>query len=151
MFSDIDNLYNQHEARCSGSRIRHDADIPLSTSSLKSEACHDPYDKLKIEYKDIFTLAHSYLSCPDSTSLVENVDDLMKKLLDKASADFEPKVTSTSGSSASACNTDHAVPHYQSRLKLDLSTFSGDVLDWSEVWFIFSTQLNRETSLSEHA
>ena len=78
--------------------------------------CRGSYEKLKFEHEHFF----NPLSCPDVKSLVDNVDYLMKELLDKASADFEAKGTPASGSSAGACSTDHVVPHYQSRLKLDL-------------------------------
>ncbi len=49
----------------------------------------------------------------------------MKKLLDKASTDFEPKATLSTGSSASTTSANHAIPYHQSRLKLDLPTFWG--------------------------
>ncbi len=150
ILDDYECLYNQLQAWCSGCGIRHDSDILLSTSSLNSEVCRDSYDKLKIEYKDFLTSAHSYLSCPDISKLVDSVDVLMKKLLDKASTDFEPKATLSSGSSASTTSANHAIPYHHSRLKLDLPTFSGDVLDWREFWSIFSARLSRETSLSEH-
>ena len=78
------------------------------------------------------------------------VDDLLKKLLDKASSDFEPKVAPTAGSSSSVHSVGSAIPIYQSRLKLDLPTFSGDLLDWREFWSIFSARLSRETCLTEH-
>ena len=143
-------LYNKQQTWCSGSRIRHDANILLSTSSLNSEACRGSYENLKTEYKDFVTSAHSYLSCPDVKNLVDEVDDVFKKLLDNASTDFEPKVKSDTGSSSSSPSADHAIPHYQSRLKLDLPTFSGDLLDWREFWSIFSARLSRETSLTEY-
>ena len=53
---------------------------------------------LELNTRISFTSAHSNLNCPDVAGLVDNVDSLMKKRLDKASADFEPQLTSTSGS-----------------------------------------------------
>ena len=61
----FESLYNQHQTWCSGSSIRYDADILISTSSLNTEACHDSYQKFKIKVKDFVTSAPSYLSCPD--------------------------------------------------------------------------------------
>ena len=147
---DFECLYNKQQTWCSGSRIRHDANILLSTSSLNSEACRGSYENLKTEYKVFVTSAHSYLSCPDIKNLVDKVEDVFKKLLDKASTNFEPKVKSDTESSSSSPSADHVIPHYQSRLKLDLPTFSGDLLDWRKFWSIFSARLSRETSLTEY-
>ena len=91
-FLDDECLYQQ-QMWCSGSCIRHDANILLSTSSL-CEACRGSYENLKNRIQGLVTSAHSYLSCPDDKNLVDEVDDFFKKLLDKASTDFEPKVKS---------------------------------------------------------
>ncbi len=147
LLDDFESLYNQHQAWCTGSRIKHDANILLNTSSLNSEACRESYEKLKLEYKTFVTSTHSYLSCSDIKNVVDEVHELLKQLLDKASLDFEPKVKTTTESST---RVDHVVPHFQSRLKLDLPTFSGDLLDWREFWSIFSARLSRETGLTEH-
>ena len=74
----------------------------------------------------------------------------MKKLLDKASSDLEPKAASSVGGIPSTSTTTPAIPPHRSILKLDLPKFSGDVLDWREFWSIFSARLSRETCLSEH-
>ena len=76
---DFECLYNKQQTWCFSSRIRHDANILLNTSSLNSEACHGSNENLKTEYKDFVTSAHSYLSCPDVKNLVDEVDDVLKK------------------------------------------------------------------------
>ena len=83
-------------------------------------------------------------------TLEDKVDDHFKRLLDKASIDFEPDCTSTIESTSSTSSVECAILHYHSRIKRDLPTFSGDLLDWREFWSIFSARLSRESGLSEH-
>ncbi len=35
-------------------------------------------------------------------------------------------------------------------MKLDLPTYSGDILDWREFWHLFSARIDRETDLSDY-
>ena len=52
-------LYNKQQTWCSCSRIRHDSNILLNTSSLNSEASRGSYVNLKTDYKDFVASAHS--------------------------------------------------------------------------------------------
>ena len=141
----LENLHNMHQMWCAGNRVRHDAEVLLSTASLNSEACRDSYEKLKVKYNDFAISAHCYLISSDIKALVDTVDELMKNLLDKASSDLEPKAASSVGGTPSTSTTTPAIPPHCRSLKLDLPKFSGDVLDWREFWSIFSTRLSRET------
>ena len=40
-------------------------------------------------------------------------------------------------------------PVYRSRLRLELPTFSGDMLEWREFWHLFSARMEREPGLSQ--
>jgi len=130
--------------------IKHEAEILLSSSSLNSEACHTSYDQLKAKHNDFALSAHSYLDCSDVKNIVENVDNLMRQLLENAAVDIEPSLTPPADlTSRGTKPVTVATPHY-SHFKLDLPKFSRDMLDWKEFWSIFSARLDRESALSEH-
>ena len=48
-------------------------------------------------------------------TLEDKVDDHFKRLLDKASIDFEPDCTSTIESSSSTSSVECAIPHYHTQ------------------------------------
>lgn len=79
----------------------------------------------------------------------------MKQLSEKLLSEWSKKGKAADASHLS-CSTHSSLPSLvpapivrPSRLKLELPKFSGDLLEWREIWNIFSAHLSRETDLSE--
>ena len=58
-------------------------------------------------------------------------------------------MTPGNGSATSITVRSSPQPGFHSNLRLSLPSFSGDLLDWKDFWGVFSSIIDKETSLSD--
>lgn len=126
--------------------LQHEASVLLNTTILDTDPCKASYKQLIADHRSFLEAAWAHPSKIDIQNLVASVDALMKRLLDKASIDLTTKSAPSAADTSTVAATASPAPRH-SCLKLDLSKFSGDLLDWREFWCIFSARLDKETDL----
>ena len=91
-------------------------------------------------------------SLPDSKELRALLGDIVprvRQIIKKYNEDYAEVESHTSNGSATSAITvsSSPQPRSHSNLCLSLQSFSGDLLDWKDFWCIFSSIIDKETSL----
>ena len=93
-------------------------------------------------------------SLPDSEelgALLEDIVPQVRRIIKKHDEEYAEVESRTSNGSATSTitATPGPQPRSHSNLRLNLSSFSGGLLDWKDFWRIFSSIIDKETSLSD--
>ena len=125
LVDEYEDLYAAHQVWSEGCHIQYDASVLISTTSLDTPPCRAAYDKLKKDHGSFLKDALGHSTRRDVQEMLTSINDLMKQLLDKASADFAVRVTGSVDAPTIPVKSDSLGTLRYSRLKLDLPKFSG--------------------------
>ena len=92
-------------------------------------------------------------SLPDSEELGAMLEDIVpqvRRIIKKHDEEYAEVESRTSNGSATSTITATLGPQPRSHSnpRLNLPSFSGDLLDWKDFWRVFSSIIDKETSLS---
>ena len=137
-----------------GGKIKDDANDLSKVDSLLSTYNHPAYEQLVEEYKSFREAVRAYPERKELSGLKDEVAPLVTQLTAKANLECTEAGGGTPAPSRASSGTTTpplppAEPTYRSQLKLELPSFSGDLLEWREFWHLFSARIERETGLSE--
>ena len=135
-----------------GGKIKDDANDLSKVDSLLSTYNHPAYEQLVEEYKSFREAVRTYPERKELSGLKDEVAPLVTQLTAKANlkcteAGGGTPAPSRTSSGATTPPLPPAEPTYRSRLKLELPSFSGDLLEWREFWHLFSSHIERDWSL----
>ncbi len=152
-----DDLSSALEAWRLGCRMKDEAVDLLDTPTLLTPDNKHTHDQLTKDFKALREAVREHPTKSDIGDLQKELEPLLKELSEKYAAEWLKKEKSSvesirAGDSFSASSLSHPTNNsfVHSRLKLDLPTFSGELLDWREFWHLFSACLSRETSLTDY-
>ena len=134
-----------------GGKIKDDANDLSKVDSLLSTYNHPTYEQLVEEYKSFREAVRTYPERKELSGLKDEVAPLVTQLTAKANLECTEAgggmpAPSRTSSGATTPPLPPAEPTYCSQLKLELPSFSGDLLEWRH---LFSARIERETGLSE--
>ena len=137
-----------------GQRIQDEMSDLLDATTLNSLPLKAAFQVVVQNYRKLRDSIRIHSTRSELVELKRSLEPLMKRLNEKAAVDFKPadsadsSVSSLHHSSGSCINIMSPMPT-PSRLKLGLPKFSGELLDWQEIWSIFSARIEREAGLTD--
>ena len=84
-------------------------------------------------------------------ALMEDIVPRVRRIIKKHDEEYaELESRGSNGSTNSSVTASLSPPpRFHSNLRLSLPSFSGDLLDWKDFWRVFSSIMDKETSLSD--
>jgi len=108
------------------------------------------YENLTDEYFQLREVVSRYDCRPEFTELRQRVSPLIAALKERVKAECVEPDPGFSRASDYHVTSSSCCTSAPSRLQLDLPKFSGDMLDWRELWHIFSAHIEREIDLEDY-
>ena len=132
-------------AWAAGDRLKDDGQDLMVLSSLAGTYSRQTYEQLAYDFKEFRQTIKKFSKYKDLLKLKEKLGPMIHSLSERMDKEISGAV-SPAGSVVSEHSTS-SIPVIEtrcSRLRLELPSFSGDILQWKEFWDLFSPLIERE-------